>query len=113
MKINIDYRRKIPADFNDKVTSNSEITFSYIEYAVSSKHEKGLDSTLRRIWGRIQRKMEAAIEAQADDVELDAAEFDFIRKSVEDTKYPPAYSKYILILEDEIERVKESMKDTK
>lgn len=91
--LNIDYKR--PDD--DKSISNSQLTLDYINFAVNMKFKDGLEGQKKRIWGRLQRKLD---EAQ-DIVELESAEVDFIKDAFsEDLKVPPGLAKYFIILED-------------
>lgn len=100
MKINIEYN--IKAQEGIEKVSNQEVTFNYISAAVNQKYEKGIEGGLRRMWGRIQRKFDDAITANADEITLDQSEKDFIKRCVSDCRYHPAVAKYIQLLEDEI-----------
>lgn len=107
--INIDYKlrendRK-DAEGNAVEVNNREITFNYISYAVNKKYDKGLEGQLRRLWGRIQRKFDAAIDDKKNEVELETSELDFITKAINECNFLPAMSRYIEHLEDEIEKV--------
>lgn len=68
------------------------------------KYRDGLEGQLRRIFGRIQRKCDDAVEKGYDVLELEDSEFDLIKDTFEDSKFPPVLSKYINVLEEEIER---------
>lgn len=98
MKINLEYG----AVGGEPELSNSELTLNYVGFAVSQTYKDGLDGQLRRIWGRIQRKFDEAIEAKTDVIELEEAEKDFILKSFKDVKFPSGLAKFIVILEEEI-----------
>lgn len=100
LKLALDY--KMPATVTQ---SPSETTSNYIDGAVSSAHPQGVEGQMRRIYGRLQRKIDKAIEEGFNEVELEAAERDLLRKSFNDCKISAALSKYFVILEDEIERV--------
>lgn len=103
-KINLEYKRKQEAV---EKMSDSELTLDYIQFAVKASHPNGLSGTQRRMFGRIQRKFESAIEEGIPSIDLDTSEFDFIKSSFfnEKTLYESTLSKYVNILEDEIERV--------
>lgn len=106
-KINLDYKRKDPKPGEEKdYLSNSELTQNYIEFAARSKYEKGLEGQLRRCFGRIQRKLDDAVDNKHDEVELEDAEIDFI-VGIFDNKVlmPTALAKYLSVLEDEVDRV--------
>lgn len=108
MKINIDY--KIKRTEGDKSPSNSELTLDYIAYAVTKAYPEGLESQSRRIWARLQAKIEEAIDTKVDDIVIEAAEKDFVLGAFEKCKYPPHICKYASILEKELEKLKEEKK---
>lgn len=101
LKINLDYKRSATAEPN---VSNSELTSNYIEAAVAGTHPQGLEGQMRRTFARIQRKLDEAIEAKKDEIELEKAEQDLLRKSFNECKVPAGFAKYFTVLEDEIER---------
>jgi hypothetical protein len=103
MKINIDYKRD--KNSQDKAT-NQELTADYINFAVRSFYKEGLDSQWRRTFARIQRKLDEAIDTKADEVDFEQAELDFIQRAVKEAKYPPELSKYVVIFEDELDKIK-------
>lgn len=100
MKINLDYKRSEEAI---KAITNSGLTLNYIEYAVESAHKNGLSGSQRRIYGRIQRKIDRAIEDEQDSVELEQAEKDFLRDAFRSSNFPANAAKYVVILEEEIQ----------
>lgn len=111
IKINVDYKTDIAAinklnqqeGFPEvtKDESDAGLTLNYVRFAVEQKYEKGLEGQLRRIWGRIERKFEAAIEDKTYEVELEEAEKDFIKNTFAGREYPVKLTKYINIFEDE------------
>ena len=103
MNINLDYKITFNKEEKIKVPDARELTFEYIMQAVMQKYEKGIEGSLRRLWGRIQRKFDTAIDAKADTVELEQAEQDFIKEAFMEAKFSPIAAKYVQILEDEIE----------
>ncbi len=80
------------------------LTCDYIISAVQMKHKEGIEGQLRRVFGRIQRKCDEALDKKYDVLELEDSEFDLIQDSFEDAKFPPILAKYINVLEAEIER---------
>ena len=96
---------------NNTAEQNKSMTLDYITYAVNKKYEKGLEGQLRRMWGRIQRRFDDAIENKIDEIELEDTEFDFVKKAFSECEYPSVISKYINILEDNFEqKIKEETK---
>lgn len=101
MKVNIDYQR--PVTQGD--LPNSELTLDYINHAATQAYPNGLEGQVRRIYGRIQRKIDEAISAKEDEVDLETAEKDFLKKIFKEAKFPASLSKYVLLLEDEIDNI--------
>lgn len=97
MKINLDYKQKEGSEM-----SNQELTFDYITFAVNQKHKDGLSGSERRMFGRIQRKFDEAVEKLTNTVDLEMSEMDFIRDAFRDAKFPPQLAKYVTVLEDEL-----------
>lgn len=100
MRINLEYNQP-----KETTLSNAELTFDYITHAINKRHEKGLNSSQRRLWGRIQRKFDDAIEQKFDEVELEEAEIDFIKEAFRDVVFPASLAKFVVVLEDEIAKL--------
>lgn len=100
INLNLDYKREEEAI---KHISNSQLSENYINYAVSSSHKDGLEGQMRRMYGRIQRKIDDVVEKDGK-LELEESEYDFIKKSFEQAKFEAPLSKFVNILEDEIEK---------
>ena len=111
MKLNIDYGTDMKqlnearvARGKPEITEgeqNSDITFDYITYAVDKKYPEGLDGQMRRIYGRIVKKLEDAIEKKTYKVVFEEAEKDFIKKAFNEAKYPVKVAKHVNVFEDE------------
>lgn len=101
--VNIDYKRT--PEMIAKI-SNQALTLNYLESCVFSVYPK-LGGSLMRMFGRIQTKCDQAIIDKADSIELEVAEFDFIKKCWFDdkSKFDSPLAKYVVLLEDEINRV--------
>lgn len=84
--------------------SSQETTANYLEGAVASAHPQGLEGQQRRIWGRIQRALDRALDSDATEIEIEQAGLDFLKKAMKECKINPAMSKYFVVLEDEVER---------
>lgn len=100
MNININYDRK---SSEDKEVSNQELTYGYVTYATNTKYKDGLEGQKRRIWGRIQRKFDEAVDKDKSSLELETAEIDFIKDVFKDAKFPPQIAKFVVLLEDEVD----------
>lgn len=102
LKVLLDY--KAPESQNgDSPIRGTALTADYINHAVSSAHPQGLEGQQRRIYSRIQRKLDQAIDDGSEDIELEQAESDLLRKAFEACKVPAAIAKYFVVLEDAIE----------
>lgn len=106
LKLNVDYKVKYPegsqpADINQ---AQAELSKGYIEYAVSSCHPKGLNGQLRRVYGRIQSKMELALTEKSFILNLEDDEIKFLKNVFEgeSTLFPATIASYVNVLEDEI-----------
>lgn len=106
-KLSLDYKRTAKAE---EEVSNAELTVDYINYAVKTKHKEGLNGSMRRMWGRIQRKFDAAIENEEKSVDLEDSELDFVFEAFKDTKYDTSIAKYVDVLEDYLQSKREPEK---
>lgn len=99
---NVNYN--VPKAEQDENFSNVNLTNNYIQYAVKQKYAEGLQGQLRRVWGRIQRKMDAARDDEKNTAaELEASEVDFLKGLFNDeVRFPALASKYVMVLEDSI-----------
>jgi len=99
LNLNLDYKRR---EEDEKKTSNVALSIDYITYAISSHYKEGVEGQLKRVIGRLQRKLDEAEET----LELEQAEIDIIKKAFEKVTVPTALVKYWVILEDEIDLLK-------
>jgi hypothetical protein len=100
MRINLDYQRKPEAAAE---VPNQALTADYIDFAASNVHKDGLEGQQLRTFARLQRKLDAAVEAKQDEIELAEDEKDFLRKTFDKVKVPANLAKFFVVLEDEIE----------
>lgn len=104
IKLNLDYvavgLKLVKPEEKDNETA--EISRSYIEAAVMMKYKDGLDNQFRRLYSRIQRKLDEAIDGKTYEVEFEEGEMDFIVRAVEVANYPANLSKFIVVFEDEL-----------
>lgn len=115
MKIDFDYGMKVGKDRQGveiEPPCAQEMTANYIAYAVGKKHPNGLNGRDRRLYARLQRKLDDAIDQKAGEIDLETGEKDFLRSlfNSDEVKFPPGDSKYVVLLEDEIESLKETPK---
>lgn len=105
LDLNINYN--VPEKEKDADFTNARLTYNYVMYAIKNKYPDGLDGQLRKIWGRIQKKLDEALDSEKEQtVELEAAEVDIIKGAFTDKlKFPVAAAKYVLLLEDAINKL--------
>ena len=97
-KLNLFLDYKLPVDSKNDV---KDLTISYIEGALNTSNQQGVGESERRTIARIQRKLDVA----TDTVELEESEFDVIKRAFKGAKFAASISKYVVILEDELERL--------
>lgn len=101
LQLEIDYGR--PKEMVEQ-TNNLALTQNYIEFAVNQKFPQ-LKGQLLRVYSRIQRKLEAAVEAKQPDLELEAAEVDFIKDAFKDVAFSSGLAKFAVRLIDVIDNL--------
>lgn len=89
--------------------SDIALSRDYIEHAVQS-HYNDLKGQNLRLWGRIQRKLDAAVEGNTAEINFEEAEKDFIVEAFKDAAFPSHLSKYVVVLLDEIEKLRTEAK---
>jgi hypothetical protein len=87
---------------NEISQGNAELSNNYIETAVLLTNKDGLDSQFRRLWVKIQSKIQTALNAKEYVIELEQGEYDFIKKAIVDAKFNPTLARYVVALEDAI-----------
>lgn len=88
----------------------AETTLAFLMIAVNSKYEKGLDSGYKRIYARMQNKLEEAIEKGSKSIELEQAEYDLLKNAVKEAKVPAQFVSNFVRLEDAIEEAEKTTK---
>lgn len=104
-RVNLDYNRPAKKEGDDTYLTPIALTSNYIDFAVSQQYPDGLQGQQRRIYGRIQRKMDDAIDNSLDEVELESAEVDFIREAFKAAKFNSFLAKFVTVLEDELAKL--------
>lgn len=105
LNINIPYLLPKKAKDNPNQQTNQELTQDYLNFAVSKTYEKGLNGQLRRVDGRLKRKLQDAIDSGKDEIELTSEEIAHIRKCVVEAEIPTGLTFYFCQLEDEINKL--------
>lgn len=102
MKVNLNYN--LSEDEKKVAKSSQYMTADYIGHAVQQKYPEGLKGQLRRVYGRIQRKLDEAVEKDLSSIKLEEGEKDFILECFKDAKFPANLAKFVMVLEDEIRK---------
>lgn len=98
LTVKLDYKRP-PVRPGENRLSDIETTANYMDAAVSSAFPEGLEEQMRRIYGRIQRKVDEASEKELETITLEEAEKDLLRKALDKCKIPASFSKYFVVFE--------------
>lgn len=109
MKLTVDYKKNEPKK-GEEIESDIDTTVNLISYCVSKAYPDGFDGNgpLRRMYGRLQRKMEDAVESQTNELDLESAELDLVIKALKDAQTPIGWSKYMGALEDALHELPKS-----
>lgn len=99
----IEYKRKPEAI---EKLSNAGLTEDYISFAVRNHYAGGLENQWRRIWARVQRKFDTALETKNYEIEIEMGELDFILAAIKGAKFEADISKFVVVLEDTLEALK-------
>jgi len=105
IKLNVDYRVKKTDDPKEKVdTAKAELSKSYIEVAVTGAYPKGLNGQLRRVFGRIQSKINEAMDSKTFEIELTDLELNFLQGAFksDNALFTATLAEYVIVLEDEL-----------
>jgi len=106
LNLNIDYKFPVEEKSTKKdiENANAELTRDYIAFAITSSYAKGLSSQFRRLYVKIQSKIDTALNTKDYVIELEDGEFNFIKEafSSDDCKVNATIAKYFVVLEDEI-----------
>lgn len=92
---------KDPAPEGKEEQSNIDITKQMIGYGINNTYTKGLQGQLRRIWGRLQRKIDEAVDQGVESIEVTKSELELINK-VLDVSVPWNWAKLWAVLEDHV-----------
>lgn len=100
LNLKLDYKFAKNEEPNDP--SLQALMRNYIQYAAGQSYPQGLEGGKRRIFGRIQRKLDDAIDADSAYIALEEAEKDLVKELWNKTNFPSAEAKYVNVAEEEI-----------
>lgn len=103
LTVDLDYNRGRVMDENQP--SNQALTFNYINHAVEAKYRDGLRPRDRRMYARLQEKLDEAVRDHSETIEVEKAEIDFLKDCFKDCRFPSQLSRFVVLLEDEIDRM--------
>lgn len=106
MRVKLDYKQPPPVVGQPKNPTSQQLTSMYVQYAVRKKYPE-LKGQLMRLWGRLQRKFDEAVDEDLETIELETSEKEFIQKCFSgEVGFPAEIAKFVMILQDEIDQLK-------
>lgn len=101
MKLSVEYVRPKLQE-GEIAEQDIQTTINLITYAIGKQYPDGIDGNgpVRRMYGRLQRKMDAATEDESNVLDLEQSEVDMITKAVSEAKYPAGLARLVMQLED-------------
>lgn len=118
MKVKIvDFKIEEKKDDKGNVTTktNAESMLDVLTFAVNDKFSEKkhtqqgeqnistLSGSQGRMWGRIQRKFDDAIDKKGTSVDLETAEIDFLKTAIQGAKFPVNWFRWTVLIEDALE----------
>ncbi len=93
---------KIDREKEVDAVSDQQITKNWIDAVVNKGYETGLSQDKRRIFTLIEKKMDDAVEANADYLEVNAVEYQFIKDAFEKAIMDPRFAVPVTIVEKSV-----------
>lgn len=103
LTVDLDYHQGRPIDEGEK--SNQWLTNYYIGYAVDAKYKDGMRPRDRRMYARLQDKLDDAIKHNVKTIEIERAELELVKDAFKDCKFPAQLSRFVVVLEDELDEI--------
>ncbi len=101
LRVNLPYYKAEGAPAN--APSPQLLTNDYVNHVVTQKYPDGLGRLERRLFGRIQDKLEDAAQDGSESIVLEKGEADFLKEAFRGAKTIPTLSRSISLLEQAIE----------
>ena len=98
LNVNLEFGFK---DAKGEPEKPQSVAMAIILQGVTSKYPNGMDGAYRRTFGRLQIKFEEAAKSNIYKIALESDEYDLIKNVLADGKFPPVWSKQVLMLEEE------------
>lgn len=98
--LNLDFG--IDREKQKDAASNQTIARNYLTYAINLGYKEGLASDKRRIWDKIQDRMETAIEKNEDYFTVNSYEMVFLRAAFEKALVPATETKNFTVVENAV-----------
>lgn len=95
-----------------KAMTDQENLANIFSYAIGEHYskEKSVNGSMQtvstlsgsqgRMWGRIQLKLDDAIDSKSKSVSLDDSETDFLSGAIESTEFPIGYFRWTVLVQD-------------
>jgi hypothetical protein len=105
---------KIPYKFKQNIKEKpQETTLNFLMLSINSKYPQGIDGGYKRIFARIQNKLDEAIDKDLKNIDIEQAELDLIKNAVKEAKVPVHFVSNFVLLEDEVEKVEKLVEKEK
>lgn len=82
--------------------TNISMTSRLVQHAVNTHYKDGLKGQMLRTYGRIQKKIDEAVENKVNDIKLEESEKDLIKKAIDEVSFHPALAGLVMALQDGI-----------
>ena len=102
LKVNIPYLGEYDKEKLEEGTTNVDLTANYLISAVELSHRDGITPSDRRMFARIQNKLDEVLYKKADELDLEQAELDFLLDAFSKASFPPKLCKYVVLLENQL-----------
>ncbi len=99
LNLDIDYQR--PQKLVDE-QSNIMVTSNYIQVTINN-HFGNLEGQKLRIYGRLQRKLDVALDTKEPVIDLEEAEVDLIKEAFKEPLFEARAAKWFIVLLDIIQ----------
>ncbi len=100
IQVNIDFG--IDRAKDKDAQSDQSIFRNYLGYAINLGYKEGLQSDKRRIWDKIQDKLDVVVEKNEESITLNSYEYLFIKTAFEKAVVPATETKNFTKVEDAV-----------
>lgn len=101
--------KRLPKDEKGDETKAADLTRIILTRCVDTKFQQKIPSSESRMWGRILDEF----DEKKDTIEINEDQFDFLKKTVNETDLPPGLSSWLNLVRDHFDEMKKEMKEHK